>query len=243
MWWPTPSSWTAAVRARASRHRPTLHLSRDRAHANLGVLCLAAVLFVGALPSVLRAPQPAVAALDIASAEALFFRLVNEDRAAYGLPPLAKDERLMALARWRSTDMVNRDYYSHTIPGKSCYRDLCYGPSGDVFRVVTDLRIAWLVVSENITWPGGPDDRVALNAEYSLMHSASHRAAILDPDHTHLGVGIAQGADGRTLFTQLFIQAPTDTASSTAPVTSTGPATASTPSPTPSADSAGHVLR
>jgi uncharacterized protein YkwD len=243
MWWPTPSSWTALARAHASHCRPTLRLSRGTARANLGALCVAAILLVGAFPTVLRTPQPAVAALDVASAEALFFALVNEDRAAYGLPPLAKDERLMALARWRSADMVNRDYYSHTIPGRSCYRNLCYEQGGDVFRVVNDLRIAWLVVSENITWPGGPDERVALNAEYSLMHSASHRAAILDPDHTHLGVGIAQGADGRTLFTQLFIQAPADAVPAATPKSTVRPAATVTPAPSPPAGSASTVVR
>jgi hypothetical protein len=36
------------------------------------------------------------------------------------------------------------------------------------------------------------------------MASPMHRANIVRPDYTHLGVGVAVTADGRVIYTQLF---------------------------------------
>ena len=49
--------------------------------------------------------------------------------------------------------------------------------------------------------PGGAEETAA-QAEVALMASPTHRANILHPDYTHLGVGVAD--DGRVIYTQLF---------------------------------------
>jgi uncharacterized protein YkwD len=38
------------------------------------------------------------------------------------------------------------------------------------------------------------------------MNSEGHRANILNPDFTHIGIGYVQGGDYGTYWTQLFIQ-------------------------------------
>ena len=154
------------------------------------------------------AAVPAWAWPDIPQAEDQFFQLVNDDRVANGVAPVGRDDRLMAIARWRSEDMVARNYYSHTIPAGACFGGICYSTDIDVFKVLDDQGIQWWGAGENVTGPGGPEEQIVANAEASLMGSPAHRANILNPDWTHAGVGIAQGADGRTLFTQLFITAP-----------------------------------
>ena len=43
--------------------------------------------------------------------------LTNRSRAAAGLRALKVDSTLTSVARWRSKDMITRDYFSHDIPG------------------------------------------------------------------------------------------------------------------------------
>ena len=43
--------------------------------------------------------------------------LTNRARASAGLRALKVDSTLASVARWRSKDMIVRDYFSHTIPG------------------------------------------------------------------------------------------------------------------------------
>ncbi len=50
------------------------------------------------------------------ASESELFSLTNQARAAAGLKPLKNDSELVGFARWRSKDMSERDYFSHTIP-------------------------------------------------------------------------------------------------------------------------------
>ena len=43
--------------------------------------------------------------------------LTNRSRAAAGLKALKVSSTLTSVARWRSKDMIERDYFSHDIPG------------------------------------------------------------------------------------------------------------------------------
>ncbi len=51
------------------------------------------------------------------SSEADLVALTNRSRASAGLKALKVDSTLKSVARWRSKDMIDRDYFSHTIPG------------------------------------------------------------------------------------------------------------------------------
>jgi uncharacterized protein YkwD len=118
--------------------------------------------------------------------------LVNADRAASGLAPLQFDPSLATIARWRSEDMAARNYFSHDIGGYQ------------VFQVLRDWGIAYRVAGENLAYNYYGQDAAAAQAERALMESPGHRANILRPDFTHVGIGVAVAADGRHLFTQLF---------------------------------------
>ena len=50
------------------------------------------------------------------ASEAKLVSLTNQSRAAAGLRALKVDSTLTSIARWRSKDMIVRDYFSHTIP-------------------------------------------------------------------------------------------------------------------------------
>lgn len=115
--------------------------------------------------------------------------LVNMERAKVGLGPLALDLEAEKAAVAHSADMAGRGFFGHMTPEN-------WGP-------VDRLRLlgitGWLKVGENIAvGQGTPADIVA-----TWMASPGHRANILDPEFTHLGVGI-QG--GQPFWTQVFLQ-------------------------------------
>ena len=43
-------------------------------------------------------------------------------------------------------------------------------------------------------------------AHEALMASPGHRQNILNPNYTHIGIGIVKGGSYGTMFTQLFIE-------------------------------------
>lgn len=115
--------------------------------------------------------------------------LTNAERAAARLAPLAQDPRLAAAAQAHSDDMVARDFYSHT------------GPEGhqpwDRARTAGATHRG---IGENIAC----GQRSPAEVVRGWMDSPGHRANILKPDFTHIGVGHATGSRAGTYWTQVF---------------------------------------
>ncbi|GAA2319192.1 CAP domain-containing protein [Streptomyces violaceusniger] len=115
--------------------------------------------------------------------------LTNAERAAARLAPLAPDPRLTAAAQAHSDDMVARDFYSHT------------GPEGhqpwDRARAAGATHRG---IGENIACGQRSPEEVMRG----WMNSPGHRANILKPDFTHIGVGHATGSRAGTYWTQVF---------------------------------------
>ncbi|GAA3290908.1 hypothetical protein GCM10020295_06410 [Streptomyces cinereospinus] len=115
--------------------------------------------------------------------------LTNRARARAGLPPLASDPVLTRAAQAHSADMVARDFSSHTAPR----RQPALGPGrGRRLRPPVDRR-------EHRLRPALPADVVT-----GWLNSPGHRANILRPGFTHIGVGFAGGGRAGTYWTQLF---------------------------------------
>lgn len=113
--------------------------------------------------------------------------LVNAERAKAGLNPLVLDEEIAsaALVRARETEIS----FSHT------------RPDGRTFStVLTDNGIKFRGAGENIAWGQRSPEEVM----EGWMNSAGHRANILNPNFTKIGVGYYQNAAGRNFWTQLF---------------------------------------
>ncbi|GGS19684.1 hypothetical protein GCM10010252_68900 [Streptomyces aureoverticillatus] len=115
--------------------------------------------------------------------------LTNSHRAAAGLRPLAPDPRLSAAAQAHSADMVARAFYSHTAPDGS-----------EPWHRAAAAGSAHRTVGENIAC----GQRSAAEVVQGWMDSPGHRANILKPAFTHLGVGFAGGGPAGTYWTQLF---------------------------------------
>ena len=117
--------------------------------------------------------------------------LVNVERQARGLHPLAYDYRLAGAARDHSEDMGVQDYFSHTsLDGRTV---------GDR---ITDAGYFYNYYGENIA-AGQTTPEVVIN---SWMSSSGHRANILNPNFCDIGVGYAYvaGSTYRHYWTQDF---------------------------------------
>jgi uncharacterized protein YkwD len=140
------------------------------------------------------------------AAEATLWQLMNGARSNNGVAPVQQHGTLVGLARWRSSDMLAKDYFSHTIAGCGCLVYAYYDSSG--------LAYDW--AGENIGWNSGRSDAESpVRVHEQFMGSAGHRANVLDPRFTHGGVGAA-AADGKKfqgyvqdtrMYTELFMEA------------------------------------
>ncbi|MGI5204023.1 CAP domain-containing protein [Spirillospora sp. CA-108201] len=115
--------------------------------------------------------------------------LTNAHRAAHGLRPLADDAHLTAAAQAYSADMVARRFYSHTSPEGT--------QPWDRARAAGSTHLG---IGENIAC----GQRSPAEVVQGWMDSPGHRANILKPDFTHIGVGFQGGGKVGTYWTQLF---------------------------------------
>lgn len=121
--------------------------------------------------------------------EKVLFDLANQERIKAGLHTFKVDPRLVRLARMKSRDMYENNYFGHVSPG--------YGSAYDMER---DAGIsARIMGAENIA-------RCATvqRAHAFFMGSAGLRANILDPRHDSIGVGVVSTPYG-VYVTQLFL--------------------------------------
>ncbi len=120
--------------------------------------------------------------------ELQMLRLIANARSEYGLPQLTFRQELVPIARGHAIDMWERKYIGHISPeGKS-----------PVDRL-KESHIPFLLVGENIALSSS-----VTTAEIGLINSSEHRANILDPGYTHIGIGVIDnGAQGK-IFVQIF---------------------------------------
>ncbi len=124
-------------------------------------------------------PQPATG-WNQASAEATLFQLMNGARVNNGRRAVQQHGTLVSLARWRSKDLVDRNYFDHVILGTGYQVYHWYDLNG--------LQYSW--GGENIGWNNGysdADSPIAIHEGF--MASPGHRANVLEPSFTHGGVG------------------------------------------------------
>lgn len=114
-------------------------------------------------------------------------RLVNEIREENGLHKLTVDWELSRVARYKSQDMKDNRYFSHTSP-----------VYGSPFDMIKNFGISYTSAGENIA-KGQSSPQAVVNA---WMNSAGHRKNILNSSFTRIGVGyVASG----NYWTQMFI--------------------------------------
>jgi uncharacterized protein YkwD len=107
--------------------------------------------------------------------------MVNNYRAANGLPALATASDATAKAQQHSNDMAaqGRIYHSSSMS--------------------SGIKSGWSALGENVGM-GGSVSQV----ESMFEGSGPHRANLLG-DFTQIGVGVAHGADGQLYVTEFFV--------------------------------------
>jgi len=156
-------------------------MSRDYADVGVGIASVQGVPlyeFLFAWPQREVYTRQVAGLADLAAVRKEMFERVNAARAAAGLEPVIADPRLATAAQKHADDMLARRYYSHLTPEGLTPRDR-----------IEDAGLFSNLVAENIA-----------EGEFSVaevmdgwMKSAEHRANILNPRMTALGVGLAVG--------------------------------------------------
>lgn len=117
--------------------------------------------------------------------------LVNAERAKVGAPPLTENPKLKAAATVHNNNMACLNFFDHT--GQD-------GSQPD--ERVTAQNYAWANTGENIA----AGQATAEDVMNSWMNSEGHKANILNPDFTEIGVAYASkdGSEWGKYWTQVF---------------------------------------
>ena len=126
----------------------------------------------------------------ISSIEKQVITLTNAQRAQYGLAPLTINWELSRMARYKSQDMVDHNYFDHNSP-----------VYGSPFQMMKSFGISYSTAGENIAM----GQRTPQEVVTAWMNSPGHRANILNKNFKQIGVGAVQAANGSIYWTQEFI--------------------------------------
>lgn len=113
--------------------------------------------------------------------------LVNTERAKEGLSPLTIDTKVQAAAQVRAVECEQS--FSHTRPNGSSFA-----------TALKEQNVSYKSAGENIAW-GQRSPEEVVNA---WMNSSGHRANIMNPNFTTIGVGYYRNARGTNYWCQLF---------------------------------------
>nr|WP_174733696.1 SafA/ExsA family spore coat assembly protein [Mesobacillus harenae] len=124
------------------------------------------------------------------SIEVQVIQLTNQERSKNGLKPLASNWELSRVARYKSADMRDKNYFAHNSP-----------TYGDPFQMMKSFGITYRRAAENIA----AGQRTPQEVVQAWMNSPGHRKNILDPNLTQIGVGYVKGGSYGHYWTQMFI--------------------------------------
>jgi Cysteine-rich secretory protein family len=125
-------------------------------------------------------------ATNIPDVEAATLCLLNEQRAANGLRPLARNDALARASRTHSEDMVSGGYFEHLSRNGATPRERIEAAGYAVRGLAT-----W-TVGENIAW-GTSILATPARVVDDWMRSPGHRANILRSTYREVGAGVALG--------------------------------------------------
>jgi uncharacterized protein YkwD len=125
--------------------------------------------------------------------------LSNLSRSQNNLTPFSLDETLSSIAKMRSNEMIEKDYFSHASP-TGC----------DVSCLIKDSGYQTLTWGENLALSNGyrsyTTPELAQTFISDWLKSSSHRDNILSKKLTHHGIGIS--AEGERIVVTVVFAAP-----------------------------------
>ena len=111
--------------------------------------------------------------------ERQIFEWTNQERAKQNAPPLKWNNRLVLAARLHSDEMAKQKNLSHQLQGEPVFTER-----------LSERGTRFSAAAENV---GFGDDSETL--QMGWMHSPPHRANLLNPVYTDMGVGIVRSGN------------------------------------------------
>lgn len=141
----------------------------------------------------------------LANLRQVMLDVINRDRANAGIGPVQMDPLATQVAQAHAEEMAVNGYMSHWNL-KGLGPDIRYSNAGGRDAVMENVYMSWQIYSNGIPIPVDDWSRVVVNAEAGWMSSPGHRANILMPEHTHVGIGVAYNpATGDIRMAQEFV--------------------------------------
>ena len=147
-------------------------------------------------------PSSARYDVDIERIEDLIHERMNERRVENGVDPLERNETLDAVARYKSWDMAQRDYFAHTGPNGSTHSELrkryeleCSETGQNIYK------------KEYLNEPYpqselSDSEQIASDAVDSLFESPGHRQNALSSNYDAQGIGVFVDENGTVFVPQ-----------------------------------------
>jgi len=150
-------------------------------------------------------PSSSLYDVDVEQVEDLVHQEINERRHKNGIDNLARNETLDAVAQYKSWDMAQRDYFTHTGPDgtthgmlRDRYRTRCIHTGQNIYKKE-------YFGSEPYPYPQtqlSDEDQIASDAVNGLFNSTGHRENALDPNYDSQGIGVFVDENGTVFLTQ-----------------------------------------
>ena len=122
--------------------------------------------------------------------EEILLNLLNQDRILAGLPPLTLDPELSRIARIKSEDMRDQNYFAHESP--------TYGKARQMLQ---RFGYRFTGCGENIA-----HHATVQKAQAAFMTSEGHRKNILSAVWEKVGIGVCYDRNGYIYATQIFVR-------------------------------------
>lgn len=151
-------------------------------------------------------PTEKEAGLDSTAIEWAIHNRINEIRKSRDLSRLKMSGELREAARMHSSDMANRNYFSHESPEGETFKDR-YEQVGYTCRVETGTPGKWSTGAENIAKRNmyeTNETEIGYAIVEQWMNSEGHRENILREYWGREGIGISVASDGTVYATQNF---------------------------------------
>jgi uncharacterized protein YkwD len=123
-----------------------------------------------------------------ASAEQKILELMNAKRTEAGLEPLTLDNTLVQVARYKSNNMIQNNFFDHTNPDGTKWTNW-----------LQTIGYKYTTSGENIAY--NTSDPVELFTQW--WNSPGHRANMMNASYTKVGIGVIYG-NGKYMGTQTF---------------------------------------
>ncbi len=128
---------------------------------------------------------------DIRNLENEVIRLVNVERVKNGRSSLVENTEVSKVARIKSQDFINNNYFSHNSP-----------TYGTPFEMLNSFGITFTSAAENIA----SGHKSAAEVMKSWLNSPGHKENILNSKYNQIGVGVAKDKNNNLYWTQLLIK-------------------------------------